>query len=286
LGVTKEKAMLSWFRRHNAPSTGPDYRHVDSREKAEELYRRGELQKLLLLPTEFGGQDIPPNIVYVPAMAVELKARIDLNTIGPLAEKGQVSRYTATPEYEGKSAIPSLIRISATDPGHFEGTIAIWGKPVQQNPNPISKVEALEQPSFTPAATPVETLGPEEFVRAYIVDYESWNKFAYGVSAQDPSTGMEVAESAYDALVQKYCPPGHAFQPIAFGSDSAHDDAREAIVSAEPEADTCVVKTRHTKTLGKLNMTDDYEYHLKKIGRRWFLVSVLYVDQDGTYEGL
>jgi hypothetical protein len=119
--------MLSWFKRREAPNLGPDYRHIDSREKAEDLYRRGELKKVLLLPAEFGGKDIVANVVYVPAITAELKARIDLNTIQPLAQKGQVRRYTATPEYDGKSVIPSLIRISATEPGRFEASIPIWG---------------------------------------------------------------------------------------------------------------------------------------------------------------
>jgi hypothetical protein len=153
LGLNKENAMLSWLKRHVSPSAGPDYRHIDSREKAEDLWKRGELKKLFLLPLEFGGQDFPPNVVYVPPMAVELKTRIDLNTIISLAQKGQVSRYTATPEYEGKSFIPSLIRITAKDPGRFEATVAIWGKAVRQSWKPIQEDAIVDLPEFTPAST-------------------------------------------------------------------------------------------------------------------------------------
>ena len=138
---------------------------------------------------------------------------------------------------------------------------------------------------FTLAATTVEALGPEDFVRAYIADYESWNRFAFQVGAQDPrgSGSMAAAESAYGALLSKYCPPGHPHQPLAFGSDSLHDTARETIVSAERVADGCVVKTRHAKTV---TFTADYEYHLLRADQRWFLTSNLYVDTDGKYECL
>ena len=79
--------MLSWFKKREAPGIGPDYRDIDSREKAEDLYRRGELKKVLLLPAEFGGQDILANVVYVPATTAQLKARLDLNTINHLPRK-------------------------------------------------------------------------------------------------------------------------------------------------------------------------------------------------------
>lgn len=46
------------------------------------------------------------------------------------------------------------------------------------------------------------------------------------------------------------------------------------------------MKTRHTKIVGTLTLTNDHEYHLKKVDERWFVVSVLYVDDEGKYEGL
>jgi hypothetical protein len=275
--------VLSWFRRRGAPKVGPDYRHIDSREKAEDLCRRGELTKLLLLPVEFGGEDIPPNVVYVPVVAAHVKTRIDLNTIKPLAQKGQVRRYEARPEYEGKSVIPSLIRISATEPGRFEGTVAIWGKAVQQNAKPVSQ-QAADRLEFTPAATAVEALAPEDFVRAFIADYASWNGFAYRLSEQ--RGGMAAAESAYDALMEKYCPPGHPHQPLAFGSESNHEPTQETVVHVELVADGCVVKTRQARVRGNTTLNNDYEYHLRRVDPRWFLTSILYVTRDGKYEGL
>ncbi|WP_417503147.1 hypothetical protein [Marinobacter sp.] len=122
--------MFGWLKKNN---TGPDYSGVDSREKAEALVQKGELQKLLLLPSEFGGEDVPPNVVYVPVFAVELKASTDQNVILPLAQEGKVTRYNAAPEYEGKSFIPAAINIEASDPGSFTYRVAIWGKALSES---------------------------------------------------------------------------------------------------------------------------------------------------------
>lgn len=278
--------MLSWFKRRSAPKVGPDYRHVDSLQKAEELYKRGELAKLLLLPAEFGGEDIPPNVVYVPPFAVELKNRLDQNTILRLVEQGKVRRYTATPQYEGKSVVPSSLTIAAKDPESFEGSIAIWGEAVQKPSKPAPEAESPDITSFTLVPREFKGMGPEEFVRAYIADYERWNTYACEAVEQFGNGGIAAAEFAYAGLLGRYCPLGLSHQPIAFGSRSTHSSLNEAIVNTEPEPDGCLVKTCHTRTVGALTMEDDYEYHLKSADGRWFLTSVLYVDQDGKYEGL
>lgn len=121
--------MFEWFKKNKS---GPDFSGIDSREKAEALIQKGELQKLLLLPSEFGGQDVPPNVVYVPAFAVELKASTDQNVILPLAQEGKITRYSATPEYVVKSFIPAAINIVASEPGAFTYRVAIWGKALNQ----------------------------------------------------------------------------------------------------------------------------------------------------------
>jgi hypothetical protein len=105
----------------------PDFSHVTSQARAEELARAGQLEKLLLLPAVFGGADIPPNTVYVPVGIAEAKRRIDENTVAPLARDGTVTNYAATPRYAGDSFVPIAITIVASDPGSFTATIAIWG---------------------------------------------------------------------------------------------------------------------------------------------------------------
>jgi hypothetical protein len=120
--------MFGWFKKKSSQPNGPDFSEIDSQAKAEELFRRGDLEKLFLMPLEFGGQDNPLNTLYVPVGVADIKAGIDNNVIGPLAAEGKITKYTAEPEYEGKSFIPIAIEIVASDPGEFRTTINIWGK--------------------------------------------------------------------------------------------------------------------------------------------------------------
>jgi hypothetical protein len=115
-------------RRGGGTGSGPDYSHVDSQEKAEELVSRGELARVHLVPPEFGGTDDPRNLVYVPPFVVELKRQTDANAIAPLVRDGRVRSYVATPQYEGASFVPAAIEIRASDPGEFETSLRIWGR--------------------------------------------------------------------------------------------------------------------------------------------------------------
>jgi hypothetical protein len=120
-------------RRKKPPPNGPDFSDVDSQKKVEALYRKGQLEKLLLLPPEFGGEDIPDNTLYVPLGVAAIKKRIDINMIGPLVDDGKVRRYTAEPEYQGDSFIPIALKIKAWDPGEFTTTINIWGEALSRD---------------------------------------------------------------------------------------------------------------------------------------------------------
>lgn len=120
--------MFGWFKKKNKrPAVGPDFSDVDSLAKADRLYQQGKLEKLFLMPPEFGGEDHPLNTLYVPLGFAEIKSRIDLNAIAELIEAGQVTEYNASPEYQGKSFIPIAIEIVASNPGNFTATINIWG---------------------------------------------------------------------------------------------------------------------------------------------------------------
>jgi hypothetical protein len=121
--------MFNWFKKESAtPNEGPDFSDINSKQKAEARLQTGKLEKLLLLPVEFGGTDDPRNIVYVPRGFVAIKANIDLNIIKPLVADSKVTRYEATPEYQGKSFVPIAIKIVASNPGSFASDINIWGK--------------------------------------------------------------------------------------------------------------------------------------------------------------
>lgn len=111
--------MFGWFKKKSPPPNGPDFSEIDPQAKAEELFRRGELEKLFLMPLEFGGQYIPDNTLYVPVGVAAIKTGIDSNVIGPLATEGKITHYTATPEYQGESFIPIAVKIVASDPGAF-----------------------------------------------------------------------------------------------------------------------------------------------------------------------
>jgi hypothetical protein len=125
--------MFGWFKKKSTPPNGPDFSLIDSQAKAEELFRRGVLEKLFLMPLEFGGQDIPLNTLYVPVGVADIKAGIDNNVIGPLAAEGKITKYTAKPEYQGNSFIPIAIKIVASDPGEFSTTINIWGEALSRD---------------------------------------------------------------------------------------------------------------------------------------------------------
>lgn len=120
--------MFGWFKKKPAQTNGPDFSGIDSNARAEESFRRGELEKLFLMPLEFGGEEIPPNTVYVPVGVAAIKEGIDNNVIGPLVEEGKVTSYRAVPQYQGSSFIPTAIQIVASDPGEFRTTIKIWGE--------------------------------------------------------------------------------------------------------------------------------------------------------------
>ena len=122
--------MFSWFKKKSLLPKLPDFETIDSRAKAENLLREGQLEKLYLLPLEFGGLDNPHNALYVPVGVANRKASIDQNVIYPMAHAGTITEYQAIPEYQGISCIPVAIEIVASTPGHFRSRINIWGKAI------------------------------------------------------------------------------------------------------------------------------------------------------------
>jgi hypothetical protein len=120
--------MLGWFKKKPSPPNGPDFSAIDSPAKALELFERGDMEKLFLMPLEFGGEDTAINTLYVPIGLAGIKWGIDNNVIGTLAAEGKITRYKAMAEYQGKSVIPISIKIVASDRGEFTTTINIWGE--------------------------------------------------------------------------------------------------------------------------------------------------------------
>lgn len=105
-----------------------DYSGVDSREKALELVKEGKLYKILLFPAEFGGDDIPQNVVFVPAGIPEIKDKIT-GTLMRFVQEGLIDNLQVNPEYKGNSFVPSKINIKTSHSdkaGEFNPIIEIW----------------------------------------------------------------------------------------------------------------------------------------------------------------
>lgn len=106
-----------------------DFSHVRSLAQAKELVNEGKLFKVLLFPEEFGGKDIPPNVVYVPRGIPEARERV-IGTLLRLAREGTIDRLEVNPEYKGDSFVPSKIRMrawhSGKQGGEFQPSVDIW----------------------------------------------------------------------------------------------------------------------------------------------------------------
>jgi len=106
----------------------PDFSEVKSLAAAEALAAQGKLVKILLFPAEFGGEDIPQNVVYVTHAAADAR-EIMLGTLMRLVREGVVNKLDVKPEYRGTSFVPIRILITArhrTGPGSFVPVIEVW----------------------------------------------------------------------------------------------------------------------------------------------------------------
>ena len=92
--------------------------------------RAGELEKLLLLPTAFGGAEVPENTLYVPPWVCSTKAGFEDNVLRPMVGQGMRVHYSGIPEYQDGSCIPIAITlVLAPDRGRqVSYTIRIWGE--------------------------------------------------------------------------------------------------------------------------------------------------------------
>lgn len=114
------------------PTIGPDFSDIHDLIKARRMMSEGTLEKVFLMPLEFGGRDTPANTLYVPVGIAQIKRNIDINQIGPLVEDGEISEYTAEPEYRGCSFVPMAIKIHAWGTRQFTTQINIWGEALER----------------------------------------------------------------------------------------------------------------------------------------------------------
>ena len=104
---------------------GPDYSDIDNIEKAIELFKKGELSQIYMMPLEFGGEDSAENILYVPEFVETFKNKFD-KIVEDLLLDGKKLSFVATPEYKGKSFVPSKLKLVVTGDSEFTETINIW----------------------------------------------------------------------------------------------------------------------------------------------------------------
>ena len=76
-----------------------DFSDVSSREQAERLVGEGRLARILLFPAEFGGEDIPPNVTFVPPAVAPIREAL-IGTLTRFIEEGLIDRMTVSPEYQ------------------------------------------------------------------------------------------------------------------------------------------------------------------------------------------
>lgn len=123
---------MGWFSR-NKKKSGPDYSNITSREIAETMANRGELVRMLLVSSDFGGEFRQENMIYVPPFVAEIKQDTDDNVIRPMVVAGKSISYRVEPEYVGNSFVPVAITILASEPeaGQFHSHIKIWGEALE-----------------------------------------------------------------------------------------------------------------------------------------------------------
>ena len=253
--------MFSWFRNRQAgPPADADYSRIDSRERAEQASRRGDLHKLLLFPPEFGGEDIFENVAYLPPLAAEAKWSIDANLVRSLAERQRVRKYVVRPSYLGRSFVPAAIAIEASGPGSFSSVIHVWG------------------PGSSPR--PAADDSPEGRVRSFLRDYRDWNARAAKRFGKAYDEAMELRiDREYDELVARYCPPAAERQGIVYGTDPAFDPGATRIVAVSTGDAQAVIRTAK-----RMHPESDsyhvHEFDLALQGARWLLTGIYYIDGD------
>lgn len=130
---------------------------------------------------------------------------------------------------------------------------------------------------------------PEATVKSFVRAYAEWNQRSMDrCNAVPPDCAAEQAaikkaEAEYDEIIKQHGSKTVVPQAIAFGDDAMHDPERESIESVEIIEETATVRARH---IGMFDLVTNYEYRLVKESGEWRISSLLYVDEDGSYECL
>lgn len=106
----------------------PDFAQVVSLDQAKALAANGQLEKLLMFPAEFGGEDVSMNVLYVPPRTVKQRAS-HIQTLREWIQEGAINSLDVRPEYKDTSFVPSRIHMNASHSESGEQrrlTLEVW----------------------------------------------------------------------------------------------------------------------------------------------------------------
>lgn len=106
----------------------PDFTNFQTLPSVRALAGEGRLVKLLLFPAEFGGEEVPKNVVYVTAEAAAAHSTI-IGTLRRMIGEGLIDQLEVKPVWRGKSFVPAAIRFHgwhSTMSGSFDPEIVVW----------------------------------------------------------------------------------------------------------------------------------------------------------------
>lgn len=106
----------------------PDFAQVATLDQAKALEAKGQLAKLLMFPSEFGGEDVAMNVLYVPPRTVWQRTA-HIETLRAWIQEGAVNSLDVRPEYKDTSVVPSRIHMNASHSKSGEQrslTLEVW----------------------------------------------------------------------------------------------------------------------------------------------------------------
>ena len=105
-----------------------DFSKVTSAALAEAEVKKGNLVRIHLFPLEFGGQDVPQNVTWIPAGMEDMRLKL-MGTLEKFAGEGLINKLSVEPQYSGDSFVPCRITYNASHSeksGGFTPTLELW----------------------------------------------------------------------------------------------------------------------------------------------------------------
>lgn len=130
---------------------------------------------------------------------------------------------------------------------------------------------------------------PETTVKSFILAHSEWNRRSNDRCKKlrpgsiEGQRAIETAKTEYHEIIKRLGSKLAVPQPISFGDDPMHDPDSETIESVAVNDHTATVRTNNK---GMFGFVSTYEYRLVKESSEWRISSLLYIDEDGSYECL